>query len=840
MKRVLPTTLITRLKEDPEDMLKQFDTNVDTPELIWDASMRNELRQALGCHIDLLVQTRTEPDIEPIDQNLFVKYTRLADEVHIGGVYVARFVKEPTYSLRDPTSFLEQLLQRWAKEIEVYTTDQKTVVSSSDTAVVTSNGPDILELVTTAIVYICKVRDTLCDKVAGWGYMARSVSFLDSLLYRNKTGTPLLAVIRLLHVCAGRLSNIEALALIGHTDGHQGVVEFIVMAIGKDSLHPDSAFMIEFLKRAYGTALGDVEKAHAPDYARRTIDPSFIAMAPSPASGDGPVRKKVSVGDDPLGMMQFEQQDQQRIPTPAGGVEVHTDFAQPLPMNMGFMASNSSTSHVGVNQYQVHTSQSVTNHQGAHLLPQTNPLSAQAINELRNLSLSQASSRFHSSIPSQPSYQNQGLPSYVPQRQSASQLPVQQHQNTLHQNYVIQQSSFGLPSVNQSVLSQEQYQHRHQNIGQLQRHQQMLSSERPHVVPIIQQQQPPQQLQQQQQQPAQIMRAPNQQYYHIPDTKMNQNNVYHQQQQRPLQPQPTSKYAQQQQYMQSPLINNTPSEQPHPSAQQFMNSAQHHQPQHHQPQHALHDRAHQTPTPNSNHAGAPTGTSGNLTSSQGAMQHQMQLPNNSPGYASGLNTHGGQQVQNSYMPPYTSAHDGNDTGNTSAAPDQMGLPQGNTMGSHQSNTNFTTNQPLSYKPTPMMEGMGIIDARSGLDPTQIAEHQKINVAGAPNSAHGRISWLRQAIATNLCSFLINDVLENATLKQVRDPDSAKVHAIALVKLLVKDPGYGAQFELILKEIPAWKKYKSQDHSLLITGHEQRADYFLTDGGSGVNKLLTDR
>ena len=97
--------------------------------------------------------------------------------------------------------------------------------------------------------------------------------------------------------------------------------------------------------------------------------------------------------------------------------------------------------------------------------------------------------------------------------------------------------------------------------------------------------------------------------------------------------------------------------------------------------------------------------------------------------------------------------------------------------------------------------------------------------------------MQQALACNLCEFLVDDVLENPTLQKIRDPAAAKVHAIDLLKMLCKDPGFGPKFKMILDDLPAWKKYKSQDHSLLITGHEQKADYFLTDGGSGKDKML---
>jgi hypothetical protein len=141
-----------------------------------------------------------------------------------------------------------------------------------------------------------------------------------------------------------------------------------------------------------------------------------------------------------------------------------------------------------------------------------------------------------------------------------------------------------------------------------------------------------------------------------------------------------------------------------------------------------------------------------------------------------------------------------------------------------------------YRPTPV-EGSGI-DARTKDDPNAVAQRQAVTMPAAPGAAQGRVALLQQALSCQLCEFLVDKVLENQELSSVRDPASTKVHTIELLKMLTKDPGYGPKFKLILSGIPAWAKYKSQDHSLLITGHEQKADYFLTDGSSGEKKLLT--
>jgi len=143
-----------------------------------------------------------------------------------------------------------------------------------------------------------------------------------------------------------------------------------------------------------------------------------------------------------------------------------------------------------------------------------------------------------------------------------------------------------------------------------------------------------------------------------------------------------------------------------------------------------------------------------------------------------------------------------------------------------------------YRPD-AIEGAGI-DARTSADPKVEAEQQAVSTGGAPGAANGRVALLQAALINELPQYLLMKVLENPTLKKVKDPASAKVHTVELLKLLTDDPGYGMKFKLILDEMPAWKNYKSQDHSLFMHSTEQKADYFLTDGSSGeATKMLTD-
>ena len=144
--------------------------------------------------------------------------------------------------------------------------------------------------------------------------------------------------------------------------------------------------------------------------------------------------------------------------------------------------------------------------------------------------------------------------------------------------------------------------------------------------------------------------------------------------------------------------------------------------------------------------------------------------------------------------------------------------------------------PLSNPGDSAADG-GVIDARSAPDPAMVALEKSKTSAGAPRAAHGRAA-LMNAVQTNaLLSYVVDGVLENPSASEVMDPSALKVHAVALLKLLIKDPGFGDLFAITLEGIPAWSKYAVQDHSLFITGSEQKSDYFLCDGGAKDRKLL---
>jgi hypothetical protein len=151
----------------------------------------------------------------------------------------------------------------------------------------------------------------------------------------------------------------------------------------------------------------------------------------------------------------------------------------------------------------------------------------------------------------------------------------------------------------------------------------------------------------------------------------------------------------------------------------------------------------------------------------------------------------------------------------------------------------TVTEEVVQNPAPPATDDTGIDARTRAEPSVEAAERAASTKGAPGSAEGRMALLESALHCDLPTYLVESVLENSSLSNVKDPASVKVHAVELLKLLCQDPGYGMKFQLILERIPAWKKYVAQDHSLFITGHDQKTDYFLTDGSSSdPMKLIT--
>ena len=787
-------------------MLNLFDGESDTPELIWDGSMRGELREAAGLELDSCIKLRR--DTGRGDENfclkagLRVKYAKLENELLVGGVYVARFLKEPTFNMRDPTSFLEALLLRWTHELQICTENESNGEEKISTDIIVG-GQDNLQPVTDAIVYLCKVRTNLCDKLAQWGYMSRCLVFLENTLAHDLLGSPLLSIIRILHVAANRRVNVESIIASGTNDSVHGIIAFTIRAVGDTRVHPDAGFMLEMLKKVFVDALGDVQKAAELKKASSTMRPatylpgnSTYAMAPSPAPGEDQVsrnRVRVNMGDDPLGLgagispPPAQMMSQQNVPymnTSQSYGQMQTGISNVTGQPRNQMAySHSQSYNNGLQQPQqasygqttyvnpphstemrqsyptpqpVQSSNSYRSHTGQHMMQQQPPQTT-GINPYAS----------DNTNANQTVYTSYGKNNQFSQAQQHN-APTPSNEMLLSQGM---ESSYGVNTRSRSNMTYQT------NISSNQMHTNQ-NAPVPHGLQTTQYQNTPaaqKPFQGKQIQSPQLAMsagiAPN--AISAPISHI-QNVAY----------QPTLTGAPIQQNRNSLSNANN-------STQQYNNNIQ---------------------STNPNHVAVNQQYQQPLTSHLDPKKRGYQEPNQPTT----------TKIPNVYrVETVTDVDQQGVPASQFSPPPQFGQPVAQTASSN--------------------EGGGI-DARTQYEPPSVqAAKAAETVQGAPNCADGRKVLLESALRCDLPKYLIESVLENSALPKVKDAASVKVHAIELLKLLTQDPGYGLKFKLVLETIPAWKKYASQDHSLFITGLEQKADYFLTDGSSSLEtkKLLTN-
>jgi len=929
--------------------LNIFDSESETPELIWDSEMRRELRNSLAEKLDdcfkMDQSSMASYNLHPAFR---VKYVKLEEELYLGGVYVRLYLKEPTYHLRDPTTFLKQLLGRWSQEIKLFIPSKVGVkkltrLNDSKQEVVTTKE-DQLELVTSAIVYLCKIHDGLCDKLAEWGYITQSLQLLHDVLIADMVGTPLLSILRILHVAANRMANVEVMSVTRLGNGKNGIVDYTMQAIGSKNLHSDCAFIIEMLKKVFIMALGDIKKinviqsanysnqnigenmleqktvqqyqAHptniqfshalAPSpasgpHSARTIDTMDYstsclishASAPSPAPGSDPVRKTITM-DDPLAAFRTETVVNPLTTSRLTPPQHSSGLSQPWQSTNNFVQGINTQRHNEIQQQVKVQAKKQTNKQFEMLMGQgstalSQPMQSQFEEQKTQASYNQMSQQqAHQLYP----FQNR------PQQQQQQQQPYSTSSYTQRSQLLNQNSN---QQVNVGYVSMQQQQSNSQIVS-------MQTGERslPHSA---------------QSQPGQVA-VPNLHSY--PETHTNQpsyqqNNSFFSQQQYDafqsqasapasydnLQRQQNVLNAQQAQIAtQSCLLTATPlsgiqqqvtnqgyqsdfkshlktQEQSFKSGYSFYQQTT---PQQTVPHNVFNPNRHRH---HQQYAGAKQGSLPHTQSSN--MGHSQQNVAVRDGLITN-NYHMQQQEENntimanqmfirqkqsdgeqnnaifSHKPEvqhiitdessldktkrtHIQKNEHNRLLNTHIQPVEPVMDILNPLDFHLQQVNQFSPAPAERKPiqtvvetvgTPSnpVEGSGI-DARTLIDPKTKAEQQIVKFGGAPGAAQGRIALLQSALNCNLPDYLLTDVLENKTLVNVKDPGSTKVHTVELLKLLTMDPAYGMKFTLILDKMPSWEKYKGQDHSLFITGKDQKIDYFLTDGGSGSAKLLIE-
>jgi hypothetical protein len=271
------------------DVIMVFDGDHETPELIWNAICRHELRCALGDLSNGLngLRKRAATAGQPggadgcgwaLPATFRVRYSAHEGELRIGGVYVRVFLKEPTFPLRDPKAFLEALLRRFMQEAETLcgmTSEDadkaraaanaaaeaaraeeaaggvgataRSAGASGEQALVL-RGEDVLTQVTHGLVCLLRVRALMADAAAALGYLPKLISMLSVSSGKAARYNLSVQCLRVLQVLASSKTCVAALA-------KTNIVSVIIASL--TPLPRDAGFTLEAFKLMLETDTGD-------------------------------------------------------------------------------------------------------------------------------------------------------------------------------------------------------------------------------------------------------------------------------------------------------------------------------------------------------------------------------------------------------------------------------------------------------------------------------------------------------------------------------------------------------------------------------------------------------
>ena len=258
-------------------------------ELIWTSEMQGELRTALTTL--LFPSSSTSPFSSPpgtgpfpvdmtgipkgtgtgtgniadlfergitLPPDYVVTYRQLSEELHIGGVYLRLFLKQPTYKLSNSLYFIEKLVEFWEAsfnaQVPLYSPPPTTTTAvnsnnnnvtnlsavggggggcvdyinsnnNTKTLIQTNNTnndevsivlakEDFLTLITSCIICILKAEPTLIDHIISWGFIKTLYDYLTRALDWDRRGSPVVSIIRILHELIHHPHALDSLTVI--------------------------------------------------------------------------------------------------------------------------------------------------------------------------------------------------------------------------------------------------------------------------------------------------------------------------------------------------------------------------------------------------------------------------------------------------------------------------------------------------------------------------------------------------------------------------------------------------------------------------------------------------
>lgn len=166
LSKFLPTIFCEAMTESPHAAVNLFDSCTENPEIVWNENTVGIVRQTIhNMKQDLYATQRQDLSVDwKIPPESFQVDYSIAGELIIGGIYIQRYVTNPTWNLRKPREFLRDLLD----------------YAFSPNKSFSSQEADALDLVGSAVGHLLQAQANLCDAFPSMGYISQVLLAMES------------------------------------------------------------------------------------------------------------------------------------------------------------------------------------------------------------------------------------------------------------------------------------------------------------------------------------------------------------------------------------------------------------------------------------------------------------------------------------------------------------------------------------------------------------------------------------------------------------------------------------------------------------------------------------
>ncbi|KDO23171.1 hypothetical protein SPRG_09979 [Saprolegnia parasitica CBS 223.65] len=163
--RFVPVTLMYEIMSAPLNVERIVQGKYESPDLVWNDTMRAHLRRGLH-HLALLVHQSKAGDVNDELLGLEIDYAEVYSYPVVGDVYLLLYLENPIYPLRDPKFFLECLAEDYEKIVGHLLDAPSDAARSSfnpDLVMLRRQQAQVLPLLTSCIICVLRVFPVLLE-----------------------------------------------------------------------------------------------------------------------------------------------------------------------------------------------------------------------------------------------------------------------------------------------------------------------------------------------------------------------------------------------------------------------------------------------------------------------------------------------------------------------------------------------------------------------------------------------------------------------------------------------------------------------------------------------------